>query len=92
MTLFELQAWLGHRSPQSTQFYAKITPATLTRAYDDTGYFSRNVRTIEVLIDRDAVASGAWPVTGFGHLTGDRLRCPGTLSSVHSRRDETHVQ
>ena len=26
MTLFELQAWLGHRSPQSTQFYAKISP------------------------------------------------------------------
>lgn len=23
MTLFELQAWLGHRSPQSTQFYTK---------------------------------------------------------------------
>jgi Phage integrase family len=23
MTLFELQAWLGHRSPQSTQFYAR---------------------------------------------------------------------
>jgi integrase len=45
MTLFELQAWLGHRSPQSTQFYAKISPATLTRAYDDAGYFSRNVRT-----------------------------------------------
>ncbi|MEU0398251.1 tyrosine-type recombinase/integrase [Streptomyces sp. NPDC006208] len=22
MTLFELQAWLGHRSPQSTQYYA----------------------------------------------------------------------
>ena len=33
MTLFELQAWLGHRSPQSTQHYAKITPTTLTRAY-----------------------------------------------------------
>jgi hypothetical protein len=59
MTLFELQAWLGHRSPQSTQFYAKISPATLTRAYDDAGYFSRNVRTIEVLVDRDAVTSGA---------------------------------
>ncbi len=28
MTLFELQAWLGHRSPQSTQFYAKISPVT----------------------------------------------------------------
>jgi integrase len=47
MTLFELQAWLGHRSPQSTQFYAKISPATLTRAYDDAGYFARNVRTGE---------------------------------------------
>lgn len=33
MTLFELQAWLGHRSPQSTQYYAKITPNTLTKAY-----------------------------------------------------------
>jgi integrase len=39
MTLFELQAWLGHRSPQSTQFYAKISAATLTRAYDDAGHF-----------------------------------------------------
>ena len=73
MTLFELQAWLGHRSPQSTQFYAKITPATLTRAYDDAGYFSRNIRTIEVLIDRDAVASGAaatgepWQHYDLGH-------------------------
>lgn len=73
MTLFELQAWLGHRSPQSTQFYAKISPATLTRAYDDAGYFERNVRTIEVLIDRDAVTSGAaaagesWQHFDLGH-------------------------
>jgi integrase len=73
MTLFELQAWLGHRSPQSTQFYAKISPETLTRAYDDAGYFSRNVRTIEVLVDRDAVTSGAaaagepWQHYDLGH-------------------------
>jgi hypothetical protein len=73
MTLFELQAWLGHRSPQSTQFYAKISPDTLTRAYQDAGYFSRNVRTIEVLIDRDAVATGAaatgqpWQHYDLGH-------------------------
>jgi integrase len=33
MTLFELQAWLGHRSPQSTQYYAKISPNTLTHAH-----------------------------------------------------------
>ena len=58
MTLFELQAWLGHSSAQSTQHYARITPVTLTRAYTDAGYFARNVRTIEVLLDRDAITNG----------------------------------
>ena len=73
MTLFELQAWLGHRSPRSTQFYAKISAQTLARAYTDAGYFSRNVQAIEVLIDRDAVASGAaasgepWQHYDLGH-------------------------
>ena len=73
MTLFELQAWLGHRSPQSTQYYARITPTTLAKAYSDAGYFGRNVRTIEVLLDRDAVQSGAvangtpWQYFDLGH-------------------------
>jgi integrase len=73
MTLFELQAWLGHRSPQSTTFYAKITPTTLNKAYDDAGYFARNVRTIEVLLNRDAVTSGQaaagepWQYYDLGH-------------------------
>jgi integrase len=73
MTLFELQAWLGHRSPETTQHYAQITPNTLTKAYTDAGYFARNVRTIEVLIDREAVMSGAaaagepWQHYDLGH-------------------------
>ena len=73
MTLFELQAWLGHRSPETTQHYAKITPTTLAKAYGDAGYFARNVRTVEVLIDRDAVASGSaaagepWQHYDLGH-------------------------
>jgi len=58
MTLFELQAWLGHSSPSSTQHYARITPTKLTKAYTDAGYFARNVRTIEVLLDRDAITNG----------------------------------
>ncbi len=58
MSLFELQAWLGHSSPSSTQHYARITPTTLTKAYTDAGYFARNVRTIEVLLDRDAITNG----------------------------------
>src|SRR5438270_968146 len=73
MTLFELQAWLGHRSPETTQHYARITPTTLAKAYNDAGYFARNVRTIEVLIDRDAITSGAaatgtpWQYFDLGH-------------------------
>lgn len=51
----------------------KISPATLTRAYHDAGYFSRNMRTVEVLVDRDAVGSGAaaagepWQHYDLGH-------------------------
>ena len=73
MTLFELQAWLGHRTPNTTQHYAKITPNTLSKAYTEAGYFARNVRTIEVLVDRDAVTSGAaaagepWQHYDLGH-------------------------
>lgn len=73
MTLFELQAWLGHRSPASTQHYAKISPATLSKAYTEAGYFARNLRTIEVLLDRDAIVSGAagtgepWQHYDLGH-------------------------
>ena len=73
MTLFELQAWLGHKNPATTQHYAKISPNTLSKAYTEAGYFARNVRTIEVLIDRDAVTSGAaatgqpWQHYDLGH-------------------------
>ncbi|MFE2473324.1 tyrosine-type recombinase/integrase [Streptomyces mirabilis] len=73
MTLVELQAWLGHRSLESTQHYAKISPNTLTKAYEDAEYVARNVRTIEVLVDREAVTSGAaaagepWQHYGLGH-------------------------
>jgi integrase len=73
MTLFELQAWLGHRSAETTQHYAAITPTTLAKAYTDAGYFARNVRTIEVLIDREAVEQGAaangtpWQYFDLGH-------------------------
>lgn len=73
MTLFELQAWLGHKTPESTQHYARITPTKLAAAYGDAGYFARNVRTIEVLVDREAVENGAagkgktWQYYDLGH-------------------------
>jgi integrase len=73
MTLFELQAWLGHRWTQSTEHYVAATPTRLAQAYRDAGYFARNVRAIEVLIDQDAVKSAAaaegapWRFYDLGH-------------------------
>lgn len=90
MSLFELQEWLGHRSPASTQHYAKITPTKLAKSYRDAGYFDRNIRTVDVLIDQDAIKSGAaanqpWLFYDLGHgfCTNDffdqcphRMACP----------------
>lgn len=72
MSLFELQEWLGHRLPSSTQRYAKITPTKLMKSYSDAGYFSRNLRAIEVLINQEKVRSGlsadeAWKFYDLGH-------------------------
>jgi integrase len=73
MTLFELQAWLGHQSPATTQHYVSTSPTKLAQAYKDAGYFSRNVRAIEVLVDRDAITNGAvangspWRYYDLGH-------------------------
>ena len=73
MTLFELQAWLGHQSPATTQHYVSTSPTKLAQAYNDAGYFSRNVRAIAVLVDRDAITNGAaangspWRYYDLGH-------------------------
>jgi len=73
MSLFELQAWLGHRSIQTTRHYAAITPTHLAKSYTDADYFARNVRTIDVLIDQQAIVSGdaakglPWRYVDLGH-------------------------
>ncbi len=72
MSLYELQEWLGHRLPSSTQRYAKITPTKLMKSYEDAGYFGRNLRAIEVLIDQEKVRNGvgaaeAWKFYDLGH-------------------------
>ncbi|MHB8613328.1 MAG: hypothetical protein ACYDAL_13000 [Candidatus Dormibacteraceae bacterium] len=88
MTLFELRAWLGHRSPTSAQHYAKLTPLTLAKAY--TGYFARNVRAIEVLVDHGAVDSGAAASGRRGSTTTSPTAITPTASlfSAHSKRDD----
>jgi len=73
LTLFELQEWMGHRLVSSTQHYAKLTPAKVAKAYEKAGYFARDVRMMDVLIDQQAVQSGAaaagepWKYYDLGH-------------------------
>ena len=71
MSLFELQAWLGHRSPATTQHYVAFTPTRLARAYTEAHYFQRNLRMMDVLIDQEAIKSGAtneaWRYYDLGH-------------------------
>ncbi len=59
MSLFELMQWLGHRYAESTMNYLKTSPTKLAKAFSDAGYFRRNLRSIEVLVDQEAIRSGA---------------------------------
>ncbi len=73
MSLFELQEWLGHRHASSTQHYAKVKLTKLAKSFTQAGYFERNVRVVEVLLDQEAVKSGAaaagepWRFYDLGH-------------------------
>ena len=72
--LFELQRWLGHSSPSSTQHYIDITPTKLAGSLSKAGYFERNRRMVSVLIDQDAVMAGqvhqgeAWRYYDLGQV------------------------
>jgi hypothetical protein len=88
MSLFDLQQWLGHRTPASTQHYVQITPTKLAKSYADAGYFQRNLRTVEVLIDSDVVKAGTaarepWMYydLGNGYCTYDFFdQCPHRMA------------
>ena len=73
MSLLELQQWLGHQNPNSTRWYVRPTPMRLTQSYTEAGYFDRNLRMIAVLVDQEAIRSGAaatgeaWRYYDLGH-------------------------
>jgi integrase len=56
MSLVELMAWCGHRSPASTMHYLRVRPARLAEAYakaDEAAYL------VGVLVDAEAVRDGS---------------------------------
>jgi integrase len=72
LSLYDLQQWLGHKELQSTTYYTKISPTRLTKAYISADYFAKNLRAINVLVDRDVVKDGnanvePWKFYDLGH-------------------------
>lgn len=73
LTLFELKEYLGHKNLASTQYYARVDPTKLASRVAKAGYLEQNMATIEVLLDQDAVRSGAaaqgevWKYYDLGH-------------------------
>ena len=89
LSLIDLKEWLGHKHYSSTRHYATILQRRLTAAYKKADYFARNVRTIQVLIDRDTIMTGAaaagepWKYydLGEGYCTYDFFaKCPHRLA------------
>ncbi|HZS62139.1 MAG TPA: site-specific integrase [Gemmatimonadaceae bacterium] len=70
MTLEELRQWLGHRQLSSTEHYVQPTPIKQARAF---ARAHKNSGLIELLIDTEAVTSGAaasgtpWQYYDLGH-------------------------
>lgn len=105
MSILALKEWLGHATISATMHYVRDDSAKLAKAYNDAGYFGRNVRTIEVLIDRAAVKSAAaitgepWKYYDLGHgfCTYDFFdQCPHRMAcakcSFYRPKEETLIQ
>src|SRR6266487_220963 len=73
LTIYELMQYLGHKRLSSTQSYVQVDPTRLASKVAKTGYLEQNMATIEVLLDQDAVMSGAaaagaaWKYYDLGH-------------------------
>jgi len=87
MPLVDLQAWMGHQTPDSTKHYTSRTPLELSRAIDQ--YIVRNTHLFTVLVDRTAVENDQaargepWKYydVGPGYCTNDFFEtCPHRLA------------
>jgi hypothetical protein len=71
--IFELKEYLGHKYLSSPQSYLQVDPTKLASKVAKAGYLEQNLATIEVLLDQEAVLSGAaargesWKYYDLGH-------------------------
>src|SRR3989442_5359683 len=73
LDIFQLKEYLEHKHLSSTQQYLRISPTKLAKEVVKAGYLEQNLATIEVLLDQEAVLSGAasrgecWKYYDLGH-------------------------
>ena len=73
LDIFQLQRFLGHKYISSTQHYIQVDPTKLALDVAKANYLEQNLATIEVLLDQEAVMSGAasrgecWKYYDLGH-------------------------
>jgi hypothetical protein len=73
LSIFELKEYLGHKYLSSTQHYTQVDPTKLASRVVQAGYLEQDLATIEVLLNQDAVFSGAaargdvWKYYDLGH-------------------------
>lgn len=73
LSVFEIKEYLGHKYLSSTQSYLLVDPTRLASKVFKAGYLEQNLATIEVLLDQEAVLSGAasrgesWKYYDLGH-------------------------
>ena len=73
LSIFELKEYLGHKHLSSTQHYLLVDPTKLASKVAKAGYLEQNLATVEVLLDQEAVLSGAaargevWKYYDLGH-------------------------
>jgi integrase len=73
LSIYELMQYLGHKEISSTQYYVKIDATKLASDVAKANYLEQNLATVSVLLDQEAVLSGAaargeaWKYYDLGH-------------------------
>jgi hypothetical protein len=73
LSIYELMQYLGHKEVRSTQYYVRIDATKLASDVAKANYLEQNLATIAVLLDQEAVVSGAaargeaWKYYDLGH-------------------------
>lgn len=73
LSLWQMMRWLGHRTEHSTRSYVDVDLTKLAVKIAGNNFLERNAASIPVLVDNDAVVSGAaaagepWKYFDLGH-------------------------